>query len=141
MTYLTVRNNRQGLNRMFDRFFDDWFTAPAHQGDFSPKVNIRETSDNVTLMFEVPGIKKDDIKVTVNDDVLTISGKRQFEHEENDNVYLRREIATGEFSRSFTLPETVDADKIAADYNNGLLEIKLARREETKPKEIEVKIS
>ena len=141
MTYMTVHNNRQGLNRMFDRFFDEWFTTPAQEADFSPKVNIHETSDNVTLTIEVPGIKKDDIKVTVNDDVLTISGKRQFEHEEKDNVYLRREIDTGEFSRSFTLPDTVDADKIAADYNNGLLEIKLARREETKPKEIEVKVS
>jgi HSP20 family protein len=141
MTYLTVRKNRDNFNRMVDRFFDDWFTTPSYDSSFSPKVNIRETKDNVVLTFEVPGMKKDDIKVTVNNDVLTISGKRQFEHEEKDDVFVRREIAGGEFSRSFTLPDTVDGENIQADYKNGLLEVRLARREETKPKEIEVKIS
>ena len=147
MTYLTVRKNRDGMGRAMDRFFDDMFSFPTFRNvvsddsDFAPRVNIRETKDNVVLTFEVPGIKKDDIKVTVNDGVLTVSGKREFKSEQEDDVFVRREISTGEFSRSFTLPDAVDAEKINADYKNGLLEIALARREETKPKEIEVKIS
>jgi len=79
--------------------------------------------------------------VTMHDGLLTVSGRREFKQESKDDSCVRREIHSGEFSRSFTLPDTVDADKIQADYRNGLLEIKLAKLEEVKPKEIEVKVS
>jgi len=104
-------------------------------------VMIRETNDNVQLTFELPGMKKDDIKVAVRDGVLTVSGSREFKSESKDDDYVRCEICSGSFSRSFTLPESVNSEKISADYKNGLLEIKLDKLEEVKPKEIEVKVS
>ncbi|HUV30129.1 MAG TPA: Hsp20/alpha crystallin family protein [Acidobacteriota bacterium] len=147
MTYLTVKPNRNGLSRVFDSFIGDMFSLPAVRsmadadGDFSPRVNVHESKDSVALTFELPGMKKDDIKVTVQDGNLTVSGRREFKSEDKDGDYVRCEIRSGSFSRSFTLPDSVDAEKIKADYKDGLLEVSLARREELKPKEIEVKVS
>ena len=84
---------------------------------------------------------KKDIKVTLVDGVLTVSGKRESAQKTEDDHYHRHEISTGEFSRSFTLPDTVNADRITADYKSGLLEVTLAKLEEVKPKEIEVQVS
>lgn len=146
MNCMTVRPRNLSLNRPIDKFFEDWFKLTtdrdvSYSADFSPRVNIRETKDEIALTFELPGMNKDDIKVTVKDDFLTVSGQREFKNESKDDDYVRRELRSGSFSRSFTLPETVDSDKISADYKNGLLEIALAKREEVKPKEVEVKIS
>ena len=138
--------SQHGLSRSIDSFFDDWFSYPTARAfpnstDFSPRVNIRETEESLVLTFELPGMKKEEIKVAVKDDALTVSGEREFRSESNDDEYVRRELRSGSFSRSFTLPDTVDADKVNADYRDGLLEITLAKREELKPKEIEVKVS
>ena len=145
MTYLTVRPRRNWMSNEFDRMFEDFFHWPVtrqeSREEFAPKVNIRETDDDLSLFFELPGIDKKDIKVALVDGVLTVSGKREFADESQDDHYRRLEIASGEFSRSFTLPDTVNSEKISADYKNGLLEVKLARLEEVKPKEIEVQVS
>jgi len=151
MNCLTVRPSnyglsRHGLGRSIDSFFDDWFSYPtaravSYSTDFSPRVNIRETEESLVLTFELPGMKKEEIKVAVKDDALTVSGEREFRSESDDDEYVRRELRSGSFSRSFTLPDTVDSDKVSADYRDGLLEITLAKREELKPKEIEVKVS
>ena len=145
MTYLTVRPKRDPWTGEIDNWFEDFFRWPVrgreHQEGFAPKVNVDETKGEVKLTFELPGMDKSDIKVTVQEGILTVSGKREFKQESKDDCCVRREIRSGEFSRSFTLPDTVNGDKITADYNNGLLEIKLAKLEEVKPKEIEVKIS
>ena len=145
MTYLTVRPKRDLWGNEIDNWFEDFFRWPVrvreNQEGFAPRVNVDETKDEVRLTFELPGMDKKDIKVTVQDGLLTVSGKREFQHESQDDCCVRREIRTGEFSRSFTLPDTVNGDKISADYKNGMLEIKLAKLEEVKPKEIEVKIS
>ena len=145
MMNLMIRPSRNNFTREIDRFFDDIFATPAFRGDadtdFVPRVNIKDAKDHVSLTFEIPGMNKDDIKVTVKDDLLTVSGQREWKSEEKNEQYVRSEIRSGSFSRSFTLPENVNAEKISADYRNGLLEVRLEKAEEAKPKEIEVKIS
>ncbi len=146
MSYLTVRPRSNSVSQGIDRFFEDWFSFPSFRsvdfdGDFSPRVNIRENKDNIRLTFELPGMKKDNIKVTVQEGVLTVSGSREFKKEDKNEDYVRCEINSGSFSRSFTLPKSVNSEKISADYKNGLLEVTLTKLEEVKPKEVEVKVS
>jgi HSP20 family protein len=145
MTCLTVRPTRNPWTNEIDTWFEDFCRWPVRvneaQAGFAPRVNVDETKDDVKLTFEIPGMDKKDIKVTVHDGVLTVSGKRELKQESQDDSCVRREIRVGEFARSFTLPETVNPDKISADYKNGMLEIKLAKMEEVKPREIEVQIS
>ena len=130
---------------MFDNLFDEFFSAPMfvgpHQSAATPKVDIRETSDQVSLTFELPGMEKGDIKVAVSGDLLTVSGERKVDTEVKSDDYLRREINSGSFERSFTLPDYVDASQIKADYKQGLLLISLPKKEETKPREIDVSIN
>lgn len=139
-----VRFGRNDLANELDYFYDNFFGNSLANDTpccFSPAVDIHETKDNVSLIFELPGMDKKDIKVWVENNVLTVSGERQLRREEKDKDYLRAEIRNGSFSRSFTLPESIDATKISADYKNGLLTVTLARAEEAKPKEIEVKVN
>jgi HSP20 family protein len=142
MTYLVPSTNR--IAREMDSLFNSFFNFPSLRTeiscDFMPRVNIKDTKDNVILTFELPGMEKKDIKVTVKDDVLTVSGQRNFKSEQKDEGWVRTEISSGSFSRSFTLPDTVDPEKVNADYKNGMLEIKLAKHPEHKPKEIEVNV-
>ena len=134
-------------HNLFDNLFDELFAAPMVFGpqhrpaSVSPKVNIREAAENVTLTFELPGLDKGDINVAVAGDLLTVSGERKVDTEVKSDDYLRREIRSGKFERSFTLPEYVDATKINADYKNGLLVVSLPKTEETKPRKIEVSIT
>lgn len=141
MNYL-VSHNR--MAREMDRVFNSLFAPKyynCHNGDcFMPRVNIVESKDDVTLTFEVPGLDKGDIKVTVADGVLTVAGERKAESKEDGKDYVRNEFHYGQFSRSFTLPDSVDAGKVSADYKNGLLTVSMPRKEETKPKEVEVKV-
>ena len=126
---------------MFNDMFR-WPVAGSSQAEgFAPRTNIQETDNSLSLTFELPGMDKKDIKVTLVDGVLTVSGKREVSQKAESDHYHRHEIASGEFSRSFTLPDTVNADKISADYKNGLLEVTLAKLEEVKPKQIEVQVS
>jgi HSP20 family protein len=145
MMNLMIRPNRSSFAREIDRFFDDFFVAPTLRSDvetdFVPRVNIKDTKDHVSLTFEIPGMNKEDIKVTVKDNLLTVSGQREWKTEEKDEQFVRSEIRTGSFTRSFTLPENVNEEKISADYRNGLLDIRLEKVEAAKPKEIEVKVS
>jgi len=145
MTCLTVQPTRNNLSHEINRMFNDFFVAPTawsgHDASFMPRVNIKDNEEELSLVFEIPGMNKEDIKVALKDSVLTVSGKREFTEEEKEENYVRSEIRTGSFERSFTLPETVDAEMISADYKNGMLTVKLAKKEEVKPKEIDVKIS
>lgn len=143
MTRLVCTPNR-AINRGFDSLFDDIFSnfgnfpaAFSHpQTQFVPNVNIVESDDELKMQFETPGMDKADFKISVRDNLLTVSGERTFEHQDA----VRAEIRHGSFSRSFTLPDTVEASEIAADYQNGILTLSLPKREEAKPKEIEVKL-
>ena len=138
-----ARPNR--ISHEVDSFLNDFFGNPkvwsVNGASYVPKVDIVENDDTVAMRFEVPGMEKDNFKVNVKDNVLTVSGERKNESEEKADNYIRSEIRSGSFSRSFTLPKTVDVDKINADYKNGILELTLGKREEARPREIDVKVS
>ena len=143
MRSLVLRPSR--IDREMNRLMNSFFGSPVSQSgcdyDFMPRVNVRENEDKVSLTFEVPGMDKGDIKIVVENDILTVSGERKFSDDKSENDIVRSEIHSGSFSRSFTLPDTVDAEKVTADYKNGLLEVTLPKKEEKKPKQIEVKVS
>lgn len=109
--------------------------------DWSPLVDISEDEQEYVVKAEIPEMKKEDIKLNVHEDVLTISGERKYEKEEKGKKYHRVERAYGSFLRSFTLPEDADGSKVSAEYKDGVLKVHLPKSEKAKPKAIEVKIS
>jgi len=108
--------------------------------EWAPLVDITEDDKEYVIKAEVPEVKKEHIKLTVDEDVLTITGERKLEKEEKGRKYHRVERAYGSFVRSFTMPEDTDASKIHAEYKGGVLWIHLAKTEKAKPKAIEVKV-
>ena len=108
--------------------------------EWAPLVDIVEDDNEYLIKAELPEVKKEDVKVTVQDDVLTISGERMFEKEEKDRKYHRMERAYGSFARSFTLPEDADGEKVVAEFKDGVLKVHLPKSEKARPKSIEVKI-
>ena len=141
MTNIVKRQNgvRNRLSPILDEFFNSPFLSMPQQS--WPRVDIHSTEDNVTLDFELPGMSKDDIHVTIENNMLNVSGERRSEYDETDDGWVRREIAEGSFQRQFTLPTSVDPDSIKAEYKDGILRVKLDKKEEAKPKQIDVKVS
>ena len=124
------------LNRMFSDFYNETF-----QRGWVPAVDIYETDQNeVVLKAELPDMKREDINLTFENGVLTLRGERKFEQEVKKENFQRIERHHGSFSRSFTLPNTVDAGQISASYKDGMLTIRLPQREEAKPKQIAVNV-
>lgn len=124
------------LNRMFTDFYGEAFSRA-----WVPPVDIYETdAHEVVLKAELPDLKREDINVTFENGVLTLRGERKFEQEVKKDNFQRIERRHGAFSRSFTLPNTVDAGKISASYKDGVLTIRLPQREEAKPKQIAVNV-
>ena len=122
------------LNRMFSSMFDDQFTRT-----WTPAVDIFETDDNlVVLKAELPEMKREDISITFENQVLTIRGERKHDASVGRDRYQRFERAYGTFTRSFTIPSTIEAGKITASYKDGVLTVRLPQREEAKAKQIEV---
>ena len=109
--------------------------------EWSPLVDITEDEKEYIVKAEIPEMKKEDIKINVHEDVLTISGERKYEKEEKGKKYHRVERAYGSFVRSFTLPEDADGSKISAEYKDGILKVRLPKSEKPKTKAIEVKIA
>ena len=107
---------------------------------WSPVVDIEETEKDYVISAELPGLDKDKVKVTVEDGVLTLSGERDLERTVEGKTYHRIERSHGSFSRSFTLPEDSDAESVAAQFTNGVLAVRVAKREEALPKSIEVRV-
>lgn len=132
------------FNRMVDQMIktdrgmteDETFAGTL----WAPRVNIAETNDNYMVELELPGVKKDDVKITFKDHILTIEGEKKMTNELKEDDFIRKESIYGKFSRSFRLPEDVEVDKIDANYKDGILTITLPRVEEKKPKQIEVKV-
>ena len=104
-------------------------------------MDITEDDKEYLINVELPEIKKEDVKVTVENGTLTISGERKFEKEEKDKKYHRVERAYGSFVRSFALPEGTDGSKVSADYKDGVLKVHLTKSEQVRPKSIEVKVN
>jgi HSP20 family protein len=130
----------------FGRLFERWGMLPLGVEEtlplttWTPICDIYETEKEIVVKLEIPGIKKEDVKVSLENNLLTIHGERKFEEEVKKENFHRVERNYGEFLRSFTLPATVDATKILAESKDGLLTVTLPKREEAKPKMIEVKI-
>ena len=136
MSLLTHWDPFHELNRLQEEMAR---RAPSRQPGFRPAVDIHEDAETITLTAEVPGLPADAIKVHVDDGILTIAGERTLEKEEDEGGYHRIERSYGSFSRSFSLPDNVDADTIDAASNDGLLTIKLMKRSKPEPKRISVK--
>ena len=110
------------------------------QTRFAPPVDIYEDEHSYTLKLEVPGIDEKDIDVKLENNTLTVTGERKFEKDEKEENYRRVERRYGSFVRSFTLPATIDSENVTADYDKGLLKVRLAKKAEAKPKQIKVTI-
>lgn len=128
------------FDQMFDRFLNGGGLADGASSTWLPATDIVEHENEYTVQLEMPGVKKDDVKITVTDDVLTVRGEKKFEKETKDKNFHRMERTYGSFQRSFTLPTSVHSGNIAASYDDGILTITLPKAEEAKPKEIEVKV-
>ncbi|MBM4397564.1 MAG: Hsp20/alpha crystallin family protein [Deltaproteobacteria bacterium] len=114
--------------------------APVSDTNVPVAVDILENVEEIVVKAELPGVKGENVSVKVEDNVLSITGERKFEHDERKDTCLRVERCYGTFSRSFSLPPYVDAGKILADYKDGVLTLHLPKRAETKPRQIQVKI-
>jgi HSP20 family protein len=128
-------NNEPNFVDLWSNFFENETTTPGYRRYCSaPAANIVEHEGDFQLELAVPGMNKEDFKIDVENSLLTVSSEKQVQNEENDKNYTRKEFVYGCFSRSFTLPKSVDADNINATYKNGILQIVLPKREEEKAK-------
>lgn len=109
-------------------------------GMWTPAVDIYEKTDSVVVKAELPGVEKDQISVEVKDGILTLRGERKFERDVKEESYHRIERAYGSFLRSFSLPVSVDQDKVSARFKDGVLEVELPKKEKAKPKQIKVDV-
>ncbi len=128
------RNNLIFPSLMNEIFKPDWFGGMENLNSTVPAVNIKENEKDFELELAVPGRKKEDFDIEIDNNVLTISSEYKTESEVSEDNYTRREFGFSSFKRSFTLPETIDEDKIKADYNDGILRFVLPKRKEALPK-------
>ena len=128
------------MNRLFQDSFGEGREESLTTTNFAPAVDVYEDEHNVTLKIEVPGIEEKDIDVRIENNTLTVHGERKFEKEEKEENYRRVERQYGSFTRSFTLPNTVNTENVSANYDKGVLKIKLAKKAEAKPKQIKVNV-
>ncbi len=133
------------LQEQMNRLFEDTFSrARADESSLAawvPPVDIYETENELVLKADLPDIQEKDLDIRVENNMLTIRGERKFDQAVKEDNYLRVERAYGTFSRSFSLPNTVDPDAIRAEYRNGVLEVRMPKREESKPKQIRVMVA
>jgi HSP20 family protein len=131
---------RREVDRMWEDFFGPrgWGLRPW-EGEWAPAIDVSETADKVEIKAEVPGIDPKEINITLTGDVLTIKGEKKSEREETKESYHLVERSYGSFSRSLTLPAAVEVDQIDARYEKGVLTVTCPKKEEVKPKAIEIK--
>ena len=125
------------VNRVFDAFFGNGSGRGAGRR-WIPAMDLVEAGDELVLRADLPGLDKDDVEIEVKDGVLTVSGERRAEHTEKSEGAYRVERSFGSFSRSLTLPKGVDAGRVAADFDKGVLEVRIPKPEETKPTRVEI---
>jgi HSP20 family protein len=127
------------MNRLFNDAGRGWRPdEPSATTTWSPAVDIYETEGEIIVKAELPGVDRKDISLNLEKNVLTLKGERKFEKETKEENYHRIERAYGGFSRSFAIPATVDEEKIRADYKDGILKIALPKKEQIKPKQIQI---
>jgi HSP20 family protein len=129
------------INRVFrESYSPEGRDESLTTSSFAPAVDVYEDEHHVTLKIEVPGIDEKDIDVRIENNTLTVHGERKFETDEKEENYRRVERQYGSFTRTFTLPTTVDHENVQADYDKGVLKIKLAKKAEAKPKQIKINV-
>lgn len=131
---------QERMNRLFQDFTPGREEELMMTGSFAPPVDVYEDEHAITLKLEVPGVDQKDIDVRLENNTLTVRGERKFEKEEKEENFHRIERRYGNFTRSFTLPATVNSEDVSADYDKGVLKIRLAKRAEAKPKQIKVSV-
>jgi len=129
------------VGRLFDGLFGDSDRDGNIMASWSPRADVTENSDSYLIKVELPGVSKNDVKITLRENILTIKGEKKAEKEEKEHNYHRIERSYGSFERSFSMPGNVKGEKIDASYKDGVLTVTLPKIEEAKPKEIEVKVS
>lgn len=127
-------------NKRFSDIMDEFFSEAIHngKGSFVPSIDISETEDQFLISAEIPGVKKDDIDINLENGRLTISGERSFKDEEESKKFHRVETSFGSFRRSFQLPDNIDEESIDASYQDGLLNIGITKAENKSKKKIEI---
>jgi HSP20 family protein len=136
----TIQNE---MNRLFNTFFEA--PAPGNGSSASlrrwlPPMDLVETDDHFVLRADLPGLSEGDVNIELEDNVLTVSGERKAEHEERKEGYYRVERASGTFSRSLTLPEGIDPDAVQASFDRGVLEVRIPKPEERKPRKVAISV-
>jgi HSP20 family protein len=135
--FTTLQNE---MNRLFNTVFDA--PAPGNGGStmrrWMPAMDLVETEDHFVLRADLPGMKEEDVKIEFEDGTLTVSGERKAEHESKNEGYYRVERAFGSFARSLTLPQGIDPEAVTASFNNGVLEVRIPKPEQRKPRRIEI---
>jgi HSP20 family protein len=136
---LSVWDPFADLNRI-QREFEKSYFGPRSRADFAPAVDVHEDAESLVLRAELPGVKKEDVDISIDANVLTLKGERKLEKEEQGRRYHRVERAYGTFVRQFQLSSNIDSSKIDAQLADGVLTVRLAKREELKPRKIDVKV-
>lgn len=134
-----LQSIQQEMNRLFDTVFDTPSTSGGTRR-WIPPMDLVESDDHFVLRADLPGLDEGDVKIEVQDKVLTLSGERRFEHEAKKDGFYRVERASGSFSRSLTLPDGVDLDAISAKFDKGVLEIRIPKPEERKPRRVQISV-
>ena len=126
--------------RSFEDAISRMLNEPRGARPWSPSVDIYETENELVLKADLPDVKLDDIEVRVENQTLTLKGERKFEEDQSVRGYHRIERSYGTFTRSFTVPATVDPDKVAAEFKNGVLTVKLPKKEAAKPRQVKIEV-
>lgn len=132
---------QEQMNRLFEEAFPRSRSDESALTAWAPAVDIYETESELVLKADLPAIEEKDLDIRVENNMLTIRGERKFEQNVREDNFLRVERAYGAFSRSFSLPNTVNTDAIQAEYRNGVLTVRMPKREESKPKQIRVSVT
>ena len=129
------------MNRLFNTMFESPTVGNGGTRRWSPAMDLLETEDHFVLRADLPGMREEDVAIELEDNVLTVSGERKADHEENGEGFYRVERAFGSFSRSLTLPRGIDAEAVNAGFTNGVLEVRIPKPEQRKPRKIAISTS
>ena len=129
------------VDSIIGSFYNRGWNLPARDNDWVPPVDVKELNDSYLLSADIPGLTRSDIKVNIDKNVLSISGEKNLEMNDNNGDYYYRERKYGVFSRTFNLPESIDQDKVSASFKNGTLEVSLPKHENVVSKDRQIKVS
>ena len=140
----TPRHDVRRMQREFDRLFESFFPSHPTNGDgdsavWAPRTDLSETEEAYFINLDLPGLTKEDVEISFHDGTLSISGERQNEEKEEERTFVRVERSYGRFYRAFTLPQTANTDSIEATFGDGVLNIRVPKVEEVKPRRIDIK--